>query len=151
MLSPVLRATREATHHSRASASSRSGTPAGRVLLADPCRDTVETMAWLLRFWGYAVEAVASGPAALEAALADRPDVVLLELALPKLDGLQVARQLRRSAGGPSLLLVAISGYGSEKDRARSREAGFDCHLVKPVCPEVVQTWLMINCTHKGG
>jgi two-component system, sensor histidine kinase len=150
MPSPILRATRKTARHSRASAPSWSGVSAGRVLLADPCPDTIETMAWLLRFWGYAVEAVASGPEALEAALADRPDVVLLELALPKLDGLQVARQLRRSAGGPSLLLVAISGYGSEKDRARTREAGFDCHFVKPVCPDALRAWLVSNCVYMG-
>jgi CheY-like chemotaxis protein len=153
MPSPVRRAEREIVpaRHSRASAPPRSGTPAGRILLADPCADTVETMAWLLRLWGYAVETAASGPEALEAALADRPDVVLMELALPRLDGLQVARRLRQSAGEPIPLLVAVSGYGSEKDRARSREAGFDCHFVKPVCPEVVRAWLVTNCVHAGG
>jgi len=150
MPSPVIRGKREIARHSRASAQSRSGIPAGRVLLADPCPDTVETMAWLLRQWGYAVETAASGLEALEAALADRPDAILMELALPMLDGLQVARRLRQS-GKPIPLLVAVSGYGSEKDRARSREAGFDCHFVKPVCPEVVRVWLVVNCIHAGG
>ncbi|HJZ56652.1 MAG TPA: response regulator [Gemmataceae bacterium] len=150
MPSPVLRAKREIARHSLASAPPRSGTPAGYVLLADPCRDTVESMALLLRLWGYAVETAASGPEALEAALADRPDAILMELALPVLDGLQVARRLRQS-GGPIPLLVAVSGYGSEKDRARVREAGFDCHFVKPVCLEVVRAWLVANCVHAGG
>jgi CheY-like chemotaxis protein len=102
-------------------------------------------MGWLLHLWGYAVKTAASGPEALEAALADRPDAVLMELALPMLDGLQVARRLRQS-GEPTPLLVAVSGYGSEKDRARSRDAGFDCHFVKPVCAEVVRLWLVANC-----
>ena len=150
MPSLVLRAKREIARHSLASDPPRSGPPAGYVLLADPCPDTVESMALLLRLWGYAVETAASGPEALEAALADRPDAVLMELALPGLDGLQVARRLRRS-GGRIPLLVAVSGYGSEKDRARSREAGFDCHFVKPVCPKIVRTWLVTNCVHAGG
>ena len=150
MPSPVLRAKREIARHSLASDPPRSGAPAGYVLLADPCPDTVESMALLLRLWVYAVETAASGPEALEAALADRPDAVLMELALPMLDGLQVARRLRQS-GEPIPLLVAVSGYGSEKDRARSREAGFDCHFVKPVCPEVVRAWLVANGVHAGG
>ena len=151
MPSPVLRARREIARHSRVSAPPRSGSAGGRVLLADPCPDTVETMAWLLRLWGYAVETAVSGPEALEAALADRPDAILMELALPGLDGLQVARRLRQSGGGPTPLLVAVSGYGSEKDRARSRQAGFDCHFTKPICPEVVRSWLMANCVPAGG
>jgi CheY-like chemotaxis protein len=150
MPSPVLRAKPEIARRSRTSAPPRSGAPEGRVLLADPCPDTIESMAWLLRLWGYAVETAASGPEALEAALADRPDVLLMELALPRLNGLQVAQRLRQS-GEPIPLLVAVSGYGSEKDRASSLEAGFDCHFVKPVCPEVVRTWLVANCVHAGG
>lgn len=136
---------------SRAWAAPRSGVPAGRVLVADPCADTVETTAELLRVWGYAVRTAASGPAALEATLADRPDVVLMELALPLLDGLQVGRRIRAWECRPTPLLVAVTGYGAERDRARSREAGFDCHLVKPVCPEVVRMWLVANCVPTGG
>jgi len=151
MSPPALRAKRQIARHSFVSAPPRSGVHAGRVLLTDPCADTVETMAWLLRLWGYAVETAASGPAALEAVLADRPDAVLMELALPVLDGLQVARRLRQSGGESIPLLVAISGYGSENDRARSREAGFDCHFVKPVYPEVVRAWLVANGVHAGG
>jgi two-component system CheB/CheR fusion protein len=124
---------------------------AGRVLVADPCADTVETTAELLRAWGYDVRTAASGPAALEAALAERPDVVLMELALPLLDGLQVAVRIREWAGGWVPLLVAVTGYGTQRDRARSRKAGFDCHLVKPVCPEVVRMWLVENCVPTGG
>lgn len=125
--------------------------PVARVLVADPCPDTLETTAELLRVWGYAVRTAASGPAALEAALADQPDVVLMELALPVLDGLQVARRIRGGARRPAPLLVAVTGYGTERDRVRSREAGFGCHLVKPVCPEVVRAWLVANCVLAGG
>jgi CheY-like chemotaxis protein len=108
-------------------------------------------MAWLLRLWGYEVVSATSGPEALGAALTHRPDVVLMELALPVLNGLQVARRVRQSGSEPAPLLVAITGYGSEKDRIRSRAAGFDCHLVKPVCPEVVRRWLVANHVLTGG
>jgi CheY-like chemotaxis protein len=135
MPSPILRATRKTARHSRASAPSWSGVSAGRVLLADPCPDTVETLAWLLRLWGYEVGSAASGPEVLEAALTDRPDAVLMELALPLLDGLQVAMRIHEWYGWFTPLLVAVTGYGSERDRTRSREAGFDCHLVKLACP----------------
>jgi CheY-like chemotaxis protein len=127
------------------------GAVAGRVLVADPCTDTRETTAELLRVWGYAVRTAANGPEALEAVPAYRPDVVLMELALPLLDGLQVAVRMREWAGGSAPLLVAVTGYGTQRDRARSRQAGFDCHLVKPVCPEVVRMWLAANCVPTGG
>ena len=120
----------------------RRGPSVGRVLLADPCRDTVETLTWLLELWGYDVLTAATGPAALTAARAGRPDAVLMEIGLPQLDGWQVARRLREEGGRPLPLLVAVSGYGSERERARSREAGFDGHLVKPVSPDVIRTWL---------
>lgn len=109
-----------------------------RILLADPCRDTVESAAWLLRRCGYDVRGAGTGLETLEVALAYRPEAVLMELALPKLDGCQVAQRLRREVARPELLLVAVTGYGDEKNRRRSWEAGFDCHLVKPADPEVL-------------
>lgn len=118
---------------------------ARRVLLADPCGDTVATTAWLLRLWGHAVRGVRTGRDVLEVARAYRPDAILMEIALPGLDGYEVARRLRQQAVGPEVLLVAVSGYGDQKHRRRSREAGFDCHLVKPVEPEVLQTLLATN------
>jgi two-component system response regulator MprA len=77
----------------------RHGSPAPRVLLADPCRDTVESLGWLLRLWGFDVLTAETGPDALASALADRPDAVLMEIALPRLDGWQVASRLRGAAG----------------------------------------------------
>jgi CheY-like chemotaxis protein len=112
------------------------------VLVADPCRDTVQATTWLLRLWGHDVRGAGSGPEALEAARAYRPDAVLMELGLPRLDGLEVARRLRQQRAFPELLLVAVTGYADEKNRRRSQEAGFDCHLVKPVEPEVLRKLL---------
>jgi CheY-like chemotaxis protein len=122
-----------------------------RILLADPCRDTVESTAWLLRLWGYDVQGAETGPETLEVALAYRPEVVLMELGLPGLDGCQVARQLRQQGAQSELLLVAVTGYGDEKNRHRAWEAGFDCHLLKPVEPEVLRGLLATSRREAGG
>ena len=74
-----------------------------------------------------------------------------MELGLPGLDGCQVARRLRQQGAHAELLLVAVTGYGDEKNRRRSWEAGFDCHLVKPVDPEVLQDLLATRHWDAGG
>ena len=122
-----------------------------RILLADPCRDTVESTAWLLRLWGYDVRGAGTGLETLEVALTYHPEVVLMELGLPGLDGCQVARRLRQRGSHTELLLVAVTGYGDEKNRRHSREAGFDCHLVKPVDPVVLQGLLATSGREAGG
>jgi CheY-like chemotaxis protein len=124
---------------------------ARRVLLADPCGDTVESTAWLLRLWGHDVRGIRTGREILEVARAYRPDTILMEIALPGLDGCEVARRLRQQAVGSEVLLVAVTGYGDQKHRRRSREAGFDWHLVKPVGPEVLQSLLATNSQDAGG
>jgi two-component system CheB/CheR fusion protein len=120
-------------------------------LVADRCTDTVESTAWLLRLWGHHVRGAASGAEALEVARAYRPDVVLMEVGLPGLDGCEVARRLRQQGARPELLLVAVTGYGDEKSRRRSREAGFDLHLLKPVDPEVLHGLLAASHRDAGG
>ena len=107
--------------------------PSGlRVLVADDNPDTAAGLTRLLRASGYRVTTTGDGPAALELARAERPDVILMDIGLPGMDGYQVAEQLRKE-GREDAVLIAISGYGQEQDRRRSREAGFDHHLVKPV------------------
>jgi two-component system CheB/CheR fusion protein len=101
--------------------------------------------------WGHEVRGAGSGPEALEVARAYRPDAVLMEIGLPGLDGCEVARRLRRRRARPALLLVAVTGYGDERNRRRSREAGFDLHLVKPVDPEVLQGLLAASHRDAGG
>jgi CheY-like chemotaxis protein len=78
------------------------------------------------------IAVAADGPSALQAVLASRPDVVLLDIGMPKLDGWQVAKQIRELNSPKRPLLIAISGYGMQADRLRSKEAGIDLHLLKP-------------------
>ena len=131
----------EAHGHATRSPASVPAPPAAahRVLVVDPCEDTVLTTSWLLRLWGYDVRSAATGPLALEAAREYRPDAILMEVRLPGLDGWAVARQLVDSDDRPARCLIAVTGHGGERDRARSRAAGFDCHLLKPVCPDVLR------------
>ena len=97
--------------------------------------DAARSLARLLKSWGHEVHVAHDGPEALQAAQAHGPEVVLLDLGLPGMDGHEVARQLRgHNGGGPRI--VALTGYGRDEDRRRSQEAGFADHLVKPVDPE---------------
>jgi len=104
-----------------------------RILVVDDNTDAAATLAMLLRIGGHEVKVAHDGNAALETAGAFRPEVVLLDIGLPGLDGYEVARRLRSRPETEQSLLVAVSGYGQEDDKRRSREAGFDHHLVKPV------------------
>ncbi len=109
----------------------RAGQP--HLLVVEDQVDAAEGLAELMRMRGYTVEIALDGPAALAAAAARTPDVVLLDLGLPGLDGYAVAERLRQLPGLDGALIVALSGYGREEDRRRSEEAGIDDHLVKPV------------------
>lgn len=104
-----------------------------RVLVVDDNVDAADSLGMILRLNGHQVAIAHDGPGALAAAESFQPEAVLLDIGLPVLDGYEVARRLRRSDAGAGLLLVAVSGYGQEEDRLRSREAGFDHHLTKPV------------------
>jgi CheY-like chemotaxis protein len=101
-----------------------------RVLVVDDDPDTVTSLGMLLRHWGHEVITAGDGPSALEAARRSCPDVVLLDIRLPGMDGYEVARQLRRQGFGQRL--IALTGFGREVDRQRAWAAGFDYHLVKP-------------------
>ncbi len=106
---------------------------AGRVLVVDDNVDSAEILAKLLRMSGHDVRTAYTGPTALEAAVAHLPDVVLLDIGLPGLNGYEVARRLRQDPQLKDVRLVAMTGYGQESDLQLAREAGFDRHLVKPV------------------
>lgn len=104
-----------------------------RVLVVDDNQDSAVSLATLLKVRGYETNIAYDGPAAIELARSFGPDAILLDIGLPNIDGYEVARQIRNSERGKSMFLIAISGYGQEQDRRRSKEAGFDHHFVKPV------------------
>jgi len=107
-----------------------------RILIVEDNADARETLRTMLEFWHHTVREAADGPSGIEAAQEFQPDIALIDVGLPGLDGYQVARHLRASGGAPGLRLIAITGYGLSKDALRAREAGFDAHLVKPVHPD---------------
>ena len=106
---------------------------AQRVLVVEDNADSRVMLGELLKLWGHWPDLAADGPEGVEAARRSRPDVALVDIGLPGLDGYEVARQIRALPGSDSTYLIALTGYGQPDDRRRSREAGFNAHLVKPV------------------
>jgi CheY-like chemotaxis protein/two-component sensor histidine kinase len=109
-----------------------------RVLIADDNQDALDTLALLLEVDGHEVFKTVDGGAALEAAAHWKPDVAFLDIGMPVLDGYATARGIRKELWGRDILLIALSGWGQREDMARSREAGFDMHLVKPVSADAI-------------
>ena len=107
-----------------------------RVLVADDNRDGANTLAHLLASWGYQVQVAYDGLAALESAQTHLPDVALIDLGLPGMDGYQVALHLRQRPELQGLKLIAVTGFDWPEAPRRSREYGFDDHFVKPVDPD---------------
>ncbi|MBY0278075.1 response regulator, partial [Candidatus Binatia bacterium] len=110
-----------------------SRTAARRILVVDDNRDAAESLALLLELRGHGTRVAHDGVEALAAAEEQRPGVIVLDLGLPRLDGVEVARRIRATPWGRDVLLIALTGWGQDDDRRRSTEAGFDHHLVKPV------------------
>jgi PAS domain S-box-containing protein len=109
-----------------------------RVLIADDSTDVADAYAWLLRDMGHEVHVSYDGEQAFAMAQALRPDIALLDLGMPKLDGYALCRQIRATPWGGAITLVAQTGWGQEDDRRKTRDAGFDHHLVKPVEPDEI-------------
>ncbi len=107
--------------------------PPRRILVVDDNRDGAETLGALLTALGATVSVVHSGQAALEILDEFAPDTILLDIGMPEIDGYEVSRRIRARTGHRALLLIALTGWGQEQDHQRSRAAGFDHHLVKPV------------------
>jgi len=105
------------------------------ILIADDNQDALESLALMLRMEGHEVHCASDGEEALTLAAQRRPEILVLDVGMPKLDGCEVARRIRAESWGRDAVLVALTGWGQEIDRRRSREAGFDMHLVKPVDP----------------
>jgi PAS domain S-box-containing protein len=112
--------------------------PRHRILVVDDNRDAAEMLAELLELMGNDLRTAHDGVEAVEVAGEFRPDVVLLDIGLPKMNGYEVAEKIREQPWGKAMVLVALTGWGQEEDRRRSREAGFDHHLIKPVEPDAL-------------
>jgi CheY-like chemotaxis protein len=109
------------------------------VLVVDDNRDSADTMMALLLAWGHEVRTIYDGQSVIFIVAEYRPDVVLLDIGLPNINGYELARQLRQSESSRHIVLVAVTGYGQDDDRRRVREAGFDHHLLKPLEPEALE------------
>ena len=116
----------------------KSPAPSLQVLVVDDNIDAAETMVMLLQISGHRTAMVHTGPEVLETALSFKPDVVLLDIGLPGMNGYEVAAQIRQDPLLDHTLLVALTGWGSDADKRAAREAGFDVHLTKPVGPDAL-------------
>jgi len=123
-------------------ASDRARACALRILVVDDNQDAASMLETALRQLGFVVEAAHDGPSALRCAARVRPDVALLDLGLPIMDGYELAQRLRASPGGSELRLIAVTGYGQEADRERAYHAGFDSHFVKPI--DLSELWRLL-------
>jgi CheY-like chemotaxis protein len=129
VLLPILEARRAEDR----AVSTSAPTTSHRILVVDDNADAAASLAKLLQMTGNETHTAHDGMEAVEAAERLRPDVVLLDIGLPKLSGLDVCRRIREQPWGREIMVVAVTGLGQEEDRRRSEEAGFDRHLVKPV------------------
>lgn len=113
-----------------------------RVMLVDDNIDAAESLAQLLALSGHDARTAGDGTQALRLAREFHPEVVFCDLGLPGMNGYEVARELRRLPFGRDMVLAALTGYGQPGDREKSAMAGFDAHLVKPVDPTVIESFL---------
>ncbi len=113
-----------------------------RILIVDDNEDAAEALSTFLKMMGHEVDVCHDGAQALAAWTVSRPDMILLDIGLPTMDGYEVARRIVERAGEARPFLVALTGYGQSEDRQRSREAGFAHHLVKPIAPLMLEQLL---------
>ena len=116
--------------------------PRCSVLIADDNRDAADSLALLLQMSGYELHVCHSGREALALAQRERPEALVLDIGMPGMSGYELARHVRQEDWGRRTLLIAVTGWGQREDRERSRDAGFDHHLTKPVDPEALQSLL---------
>jgi PAS domain S-box-containing protein len=116
-----------------------------KILIADDNEDAASTLGMLLRLAGHEVRTAHGGQAALTVARSFEPDIALLDIGMPDLNGYEVARQLRRTDSGKHVRLIALTGWGQDEDKRRAQEAGFDHHLTKPVDPHRLDELLSLR------
>lgn len=113
-----------------------------RILVVDDNHDSALSLAMMLTIMGHETRTAYDGEAALASAESFRPEVVLLDIGLPKLNGYEVAQRIRESPWGGKTFLIAVTGWGQDEDRARSAEVGLNLHMVKPVEPAALESVL---------
>ena len=113
-----------------------------RVLIVEDNQDAQDALKCLLELWGHEAIVASDGASGIQSALAQRPDVALVDLGLPTVDGYEVARQIRAALGDSAPLMIALTGYGAPEQRAQALSAGFDLHIVKPIDPDRLATLL---------
>ncbi len=133
-----------------AAAAAPAGTAGLQILVVEDNEDGRESLRELLEIWGHRVAVAESGPEGVEMAFSLRPQVALVDIGLPGMDGNEVARQVRSILGDDEISLIAMTGYGQPEDRRRALQAGFDCYLVKPVDPAVLSQ-LLDESRHRNG
>jgi CheY-like chemotaxis protein len=116
--------------------------PHFRILVVDDNHDSALSLAMMLSIIGHETRTAHDGESALAIAESFLPDVVLLDIGLPKLNGYEVAQRIRDHAWGQSMFLIAVTGWGQEEDRQRSSEVGLNVHMVKPVEPAALERLL---------
>jgi len=109
-----------------------------KVLIVDDNVDAADSLALMLRAMGHEVEVAHDGRSGVEISRRTRPEIVLLDIAMPEMSGYEAAREIRRFLGA-GVRIIAVSGYGQDQNRCRSPEPGFDQHLVKPVDPDLLK------------
>ena len=113
-----------------------------RVLVVDDNTDSAESLSMLLELMGHEVRTAHDGEQALVQADAFRPDLVLMDIGMPRLDGYEAARRMRQEPWSAETVLVALTGWGQDEDKRRSEAAGFNHHLIKPVDPTALEALL---------
>jgi len=113
-----------------------------RILVVDDNQDSALSLAMMLSIMGHETRTAHDGESAVETAESFLPEVVLLDIGLPKLNGYEVAQRIREQAWGASMFLIAVTGWGQEEDRQRSSEVGLNVHMVKPVEPAALEKLL---------
>jgi PAS domain S-box-containing protein len=117
--------------------------PKCRILVADDNRDSADGLSTLLELKGYEVQTAHDGLDAVQSAAAFRPDVALMDIGMPRVNGYEAARRIRQKGWGKGMVLIAITGWGQDEDKQRAKEAGFDHHLTKPIEPAELEKLLV--------
>lgn len=120
----------------------KNAQPRFRILVVDDNHDSALSLAMMLSIMGHETRTAHDGESAVLTAESFLPDVVLLDIGLPKLNGYEVAQRIRENAWGKAMFLIAVTGWGQEEDRQRSSEVGLNVHMVKPVEPAALERLL---------